>query len=135
MLNYYSNLQFLSHLNNYDLINKFNYNNYYIIPKFKKITLKIYLKGTLNATFLNLYLKNFLLLYLYCCHILDTKLKFKKHRRRKLKSYNVKLFISYSYMKKKLLTSIYNFFFFFKKLYDLFIFQIKILYFFVLLEN
>lgn len=115
MLSYSTNLQFLNHFNNYDLLNKFNYNNYYIIPKLKKITLKIYLKGTLNATFLNLYLKNFLLLYLYCCNILNTKLKFKKLRRRKLKSYKVKLFISYSYTKKKLLTSIYNFFFLFKK--------------------
>lgn len=115
MLNYYNNLHFLSHLNNYDLLNKFNYNNYYTIPKLKKITLKIYLKGTLNFIFLNLYLKNFLLLYLYCFSILNTRLKFKKLRRRKLKSYKVKLLISYSFMKKKLLNSIYNFFFLLKK--------------------
>lgn len=112
---YYNNLNFLNHLNNYDLLNKFNYNNYYIIPKFNKLTLKLYLKGTLNSNFLNLYLKNFLLLYFYCCNVLNTQLKFKKIRRRKLKSYRVKLFISYSYMKKKILKSIYNFFFLLKK--------------------
>lgn len=115
MFNYYNNFQFLSHLNNYDLQNKFNYTNYYTIPKLKKITLKIYLKGMLNSTFLNLYLKNFLLLYFYCCNVLNTELKFKKLRRKKLKSYKVKLLISYSYTKKKLFSSIYNFFFLFNK--------------------
>lgn len=115
MLHRQINLKFLSYLNNYDLLNKFNYNNYYIIPKFNKLTLKIFLKGALTSNFLNLYLKNFLLLYLYCCNILNTQLKFKKIRRRKLKSYKVKLLISFSYMKKKVLNSIYNFIFLFKK--------------------
>ena len=115
MLHHPINLKFLSYLNNYDLLNKFNYNNYYIIPKFNKLTLKIFLKGALTSNFLNLYLKNFLLLYLYCCNILNTQLKFKKIRRRKLKSYKVKLLISFSYMKKKILNSIYNFIFLFKK--------------------
>lgn len=109
------NLKFLNYLNNYDLVNKFNYNNYYIIPKFSKVTLKIFLKGSLNSNFLNLYLKNFLLLYLYCFNVLNTELKFKKIRRRKLKSYRVKLLISFSYMKKKILNSLYNFIFLFKK--------------------
>jgi hypothetical protein len=115
MLNHPINLKFLNYLNNYDLLNKFNYNNYYVIPKFNKLTLKIFLKGALTSNFLNLYLKNFLLLYLYCFNILNTQLKFKKIRRRKLKSYKVKLLISFSFMKKKVLNSIYNFIFLFKK--------------------
>lgn len=109
------NLKFLNYLNNYDLLNKFNYNNYYVIPKFNKLTLKIFLKGALTSNFLNLYLKNFLLLYLYCCNNLNTSLKFKKIRRRKLKSYKVKLLISFSFLKKKILQTIYNFLFLFKK--------------------
>jgi|JI61114C2RNA_FD_contig_123_10732_length_2097_multi_7_in_1_out_2_3 hypothetical protein len=115
MLNHYVNFKFLNHLNNYDLVNKFNYTNYYIIPKFNKLSLNIFLKGALNSTFLNLYLKNFLLLYLYCCNVLNTELKFKKIRHRKLKSYKVKLFLSYSFMKKKILNVIYDFFFLVKK--------------------
>lgn len=109
------NLKFLNYLNNYDLLNKFNYNNYYVIPKFNKLTLKIFLKGALTSNFLNLYLKNFLLLYLYCSNNLNTSLKFKKIRRRKLKSYKVKLLISFSFLKKKILHTIYNFLFLFKK--------------------
>ena len=115
MLNQYINLKFLTHINNYDLLNKFNYTNYYIIPKFNKLTLKLFIKGSLNSNFLNLYLKNFLLLYLYCCNVLNTQLKFKKIRRRKLKSYKVKLLMSYSFMQKGILRSIYNFCFLFKK--------------------
>jgi hypothetical protein len=115
MLHQYINLKFLSHLNAYDLINKFNYINYYIIPKYNKLTLKLFIKGSLTPNFLKLYLKNFLLLYLYCYNILNTKLKFKKIRKKKLKSYKVKLFLSYSFMQKSFLRSIFNFFFLFKK--------------------
>lgn len=115
MLYQYTNLKFLTHLNSCDLLNKFNYINYYTIPKIDKLTLKMYIKGFLNSNFFNLYLKNFLLLYLYCCNVLCCKLKFKKIRRRKSKEYKVNLFISYDFFKKKIIVSMYNFFFLFKK--------------------
>lgn len=115
MLNRYINLYFLRHLNNYDLINKFNYNNFYFIPCFTKLSLKLFLKGSLNSNFIKLYLKNFLLLYFYCFNILNCRLKFKKIRRRKLKSYKIKLFLNYSIMKKKILSSIFDFSFLLKK--------------------
>lgn len=115
MLTRYVNTKFLSHLNNYDLINKFNYTNYYLIPQYVKISLKIFLKGALNFKFSNLYLKNFLLLYLFCFNILHSKLKFKKFRYRKLKSYSVKVFLGYFYTKKNLFSLVFNFFFYLKK--------------------
>lgn len=111
----YSNLHFLSHLNNYDLVNKFNYKNFFIIPKYTKLSLKIFLKGALNSSFLNLYLKNFLLLYLYCFNVLSSKLVFKKLRRKKLKAYKVKLCLSYDVMKKKVLAFCFQIFFTIKK--------------------
>lgn len=115
MLNRYINLAFIYHLNNYDLANKFSYNTYYSLPFITKLSLKIFLKGILNSDFLRLYLKNFLLLYLFCFNILNCCIKFKKIRRRKLKSYKLKLFLSYTIMKKSLLRVIFDFFFLFKK--------------------
>lgn len=126
MFQKYINLKFLNNLNYCDLLQKFNYKTYYIIPKLNKLTLKIYLKGSLNTIFLNLYLKNFLLLYFFCFNLISSSLKFKKIRRRKLKSYSVKLWLSYSFTKKKILSSIFNFFFLFKKFLRPFYFSNKL---------
>lgn len=115
MLNRYINLVFISHLNNYDLINKLNYNTYYFLPVITKLSLKIFLKGILNSDFLRLYLKNFLLLYLFCFNILNCRIKFKKIRRRKLKSYKIKLFLSYIITKKNSFRLLFDLFFLLKK--------------------
>lgn len=113
----YENLNFFYHLNSFDVLNKFSYNNYYLIPKIDKISLKIFLKGAITPNFLNLYLKNFLLLYLYCFDILCINLNFLKqnNKKKRIKLQKAKLVIHYSIMKKKILFSIFNFFFLFKK--------------------
>ena len=113
----YENFNFISHLNFLDLSQKFLIINYYVIPKFNKITLKLFLLGTLTSNFLNLYLKNFLLLYLYCFNPLYTKLNFlnNKVNKKQIKLHKIHLILSYSFMKKKILFSIFNFIFIFKK--------------------
>lgn len=125
MLQPYINLKFLDYLSKYDLSQKFMYKTYFLIPKYAKINLKIYLKGFLNENFLNTYLKNFLLLYFFCFNLLSTKLKFKRIRRRKLKSYKVKLLINYFIMKKKILFFVHNLFFYLKKFLRPFYFSNK----------
>lgn len=113
----YENFKFLVHLNSIDLLNKFGYTNYYIIPFFNKISLQIFLKGLLTPNLINLYLKNFLLLYLYCFNILFSKLKFlkNKNKRKRVKNLKLNILLYYSFMKKKIYCSIFNFFFLFKK--------------------
>ena len=111
----YENFKFLNHLNSIDLLNKFSYNNYYVIPFFNKISFKIFLKGLLTPNLLNLYLKNFLLLYLYCFNIIFTKLKFLKNKNKKIKNFKINIILYYSLMKKKICLSIFNLFFLFKK--------------------
>lgn len=111
----YNNLKFLNHLNSIDILNKFIYNNYYKIPYFNKISLKIFLKGLLLPNLINLYLKNFLLLYLYCYNIAFTKLKFFKIKNKKIKNFKINIILYYSIMKKKIYFSIFNLFFLFKK--------------------
>ena len=111
----YNNLKFLNHLNSIDILNKFIYNNYYKIPYFNKISLKIFLKGLLLPNLINLYLKNFLLLYLYCYNIVFTKLKFFKIKNKKIKNFKINIILYYSIMKKKIYFSIFNLFFIFKK--------------------
>lgn len=125
MLQQYVNLRFLTHLNQYDLIQKFNSQTSYVSPKINKLTLKIFLKGSLNENFLKLYVKNFLLLYFFCFNLASTKLKFKKIRRRKQKDYKVKLLVSYTVLKKKILSYTYNLFFYFKKFLRPFYFSNK----------
>lgn len=112
----YQNFQFLHYLNYIDLLNKFTSNNYYLIPSITKISLKIFLKGLLNSNFINLYLKNFLLLYLFCSNNIFTKVKFIKNKNKnKLKTFKINIILYYSFMKKKIYFSIFNFFFLFKK--------------------
>lgn len=112
----YENFNFLNHLNSFDLLNKFLYNNYYIIPNINKISFKIFLKGLINSNFLNLYLKNFLLLYLYCSNNIFTKIKFiKQKQKKKIKTFKINIILYYSFMKKKIYFSIFNLFFLFKK--------------------
>lgn len=113
----YENFKFLVHLNSIDLLNKFGYTNYYLVPFFNKISFKIFLKGLLAPNLINLYLKNFLLLYLYCFNILFTKLKFlkNKNKKKRLKVSKITILLYYSLMKKKIYFSIFNFFFLFKK--------------------
>lgn len=113
----YENFNFITHLNFLDVSQKFLIINYYLIPKFNKITLKLFLLGTLTSNFLNLYLKNFLLLYLYCFNSLNTKLDVLKNNYNKkyIKAHKLHLIISYSFMKKKIIFSIFNFIFIFKK--------------------
>ena len=113
----YENFKFLVHLNSIDLLNKFGYTNYYVIPFFNKISLKIFLKGLLSPNLINSYLKNFLLLYLYCFNILFSKLKFLKNtnKKKRLKKLKLNILLYYSFMKKKIYCSIFNFFFLFKK--------------------
>jgi hypothetical protein len=111
----YENLKFLNYLNSIDLLNKFSYTNYYIIPFFNKISFKIFLKGLLTPNLINSYLKNFLLLYLYCFNIIFSKIKFFKNKNKKLKIFKINIILYYSIMKKKIYLSIFNLFFLFKK--------------------
>ena len=111
----YENFNFLNHLNSIDLVNKFTYNNFYVIPTINKISLKIFLKGLLNSDFINLYLKNFLLLYLYCFNNIFSKIMFPKIKNRKIKIVKINIILYYSFMKKKIYFSIFNLFFLFKK--------------------
>lgn len=115
----YENFKFLNHLNSIDLLNKFMYTNFYIIPNINKISLKIFLKGILTSNFINLYLKNFLLLYLYCFNNIFSKIKFyknkNKNRNKKFKISKINIILYYSFMKKKIYFSIFNLFYLFKK--------------------
>ncbi len=111
----YTNLKFLNHLNSLDLLNKFNYNNYYSIPFFTKISFQLFLQGLITPSLLNLYLKNFLLLYFYCFNIIFAKIKFLKNKNKQLKSFKINIILYYSIMKKKIFLSIFNLFFLFKK--------------------
>jgi hypothetical protein len=111
----YENLKFLNYLNSLDLLNKYNYINYYLIPFFDKISLKIFLKGLVTPNLINIYLKNFLLLYLYCFNFIYSKIKFIKQKKKKLKTFKINILLYYSIMKKKIYFSIFNFFFLFKK--------------------
>lgn len=120
----HQNLKFLNHLNSIDLLNKLISNNFYTIPKINKISLKIFLKGILNSNFLNLYLKNFLLLYFYCFNNIFTHIKFPKFKNKKIKISKINIILYYSFMKKKIYLSIFNFFFFFKKFIRPFSFSI-----------
>lgn len=121
----YENFKFLNHLNSIDLLNKFLYTNFYIIPNFNKISLQIFLKGILNSNFINLYLKNFLLLYLYCFNNIFSKIKFlkNKNKKKKIKLTRINIILYYSFMKKKIYFSIFNLFFLFKKFIRPFFFQ------------
>ena len=123
----HQNLKFLNHLNSIDLLNKLISNNFYTIPKINKISLKIFLKGILNSNFLNLYLKNFLLLYFYCFNNIFTHIKFPKFKNKKIKISKINIILYYSFMKKKIYLSIFNFFFFFKKFIRPFSFSIYLL--------
>jgi len=115
MFSRYTNFYFLRHLNNYDLLNKYCYTNFYLIPQHTKISLKIFLKGFFNFKLFRKYVSNFLLLYFFCFNFPHTKLKLTKLKNRKLRIYRVKLLLNYSFMKKKILLSIYNFYFLFNK--------------------
>lgn len=120
----YENFKFLNHLNSIDLLNKFSFTNYYIIPDINKISFKIFLKGILNINFINLYLKNFLLLYLYCFNNIFIKIKFPKIKnKKKIKISKINIILYYSFMKKKIYFSIYNLFFLFKKFIRPFLFS------------
>jgi hypothetical protein len=115
---------FLNHLNSLDLLNKFNYTNYYGIPFFNKISLQIFFKGVLGPSLINLYLKNFLLLYFYCFNFIFTKLKFLKNKnKKKLKIFKLNMCLYYAFMKKKIYFSIFNLFFLFKKFFRPFYFS------------
>ena len=111
----HTNFRFLFFLNHYDLINKYNYSNFYLIPYYTKISLKIFLKGFFNKKLFKRYLENFLLLYFFCFNASQTNLKLLKFKNRRIRIYRVKLFINYSIMKKKIFLSIYNFFFLFNR--------------------
>jgi hypothetical protein len=111
----YENFKFLNHLNSMDNLNKFIYSNYYKIPYITKISFKIFLKGLLAPNIINLYLKNFLLLYLYSFNLILSKLKFFNIKNKKLKNFKINIILYYSIMKKKIYFSIFNLFFLFKK--------------------
>ena len=119
----YTNLKFLNHLNSLDLLNKFNYVNYYSIPFFNKISFQLFLQGLVTPSLLNLYLKNFLLLYFYCFNIVFAKLKFLKNKNQQVKNIKINILIYYSIMKKKIYLSIFNLFFLFKKFIRPFIYS------------
>jgi len=111
----YENFKFLNHLNSMDNLNKFIYSNYYKIPYITKISFKIFLKGLLAPNIINLYLKNFLLLYLYSFNLILSKLKFFNIKNKKLKNFKINIILYYSIMKKKIYFYIFNLFFLFKK--------------------
>ncbi len=111
------NLNYLFFFNYYDLINKYMYLNYYIIPKFNKISFKIFIKGFFNFKLFKKYLTNFLLLYFFCFNfsLAQFKLSKSKFKKRKKKIYKVKIFLSYVFLKKKLALTLYNIFFLLNK--------------------
>ena len=63
MLIRHINLKFLFLLNHYDLINKYRYKNFYVIPFYTKLSFKIFLKGFFNKKLFKKHLDNFLLIY------------------------------------------------------------------------
>lgn len=115
MFSRYVNLQYLRHLNFFDLLNKFCYTSYYLIPQFNKISFKIFLKGFFNFKFFKKYVSNFLLLYFFCFNFPQTMFKLSRIKNRRVRKYKVKLILNYSIMKKKILLNIHNFFFLFNK--------------------
>ncbi len=119
------NFQKLMFLNHYDLINKFCFKNYYLIPKYNKISFTIFLKGFINFKFFKKYLSSFLLLYFFCYNFPTTKLKLFKFKNRKLRKHKVKLFLKYYITKKKIFLSTYNLFFIFNKYIRPFYFSIQ----------
>ena len=125
MLFRYTNLNFLKFINHYDLINKYSYKNFYLIPYYTKLSFKIFLKGLFNLKTFKKYLINFLLLYFCCFNFPQTSLKLFKLKNRKQRIYKVKLFLNYYVMKKKILLTIYNLFFLFNKFIRPFFFSIQ----------
>lgn len=109
------NLNYFLHINYYDLLNKYLYKNFYIIPKLNKLSLKIFLKGALNTKFFKNYIRNFLLLYFFCYNFSYTQIILTRIKNRKLKKFKIKLFLNYSIMKKGILLSVFNLFFIFNK--------------------
>ncbi len=110
-----NNFKFLNHLNSFDLLNKFNYINYYSAPFFTKISFQVFLQGLLAPSLINLYLKNFLLLYFYCFNTIFAKIKYTINKNKQLKNFKINIILYYSIMKKKIYFSIFNLFFLFKK--------------------
>ncbi len=125
MLIRHTNLKFLFFLNHYDLINKYRYKNFYVIPFYTKLSFKIFLKGFFNKKLFKKHLDNFLLIYFFCFNSPQTHLKLSRIKKKKIKTYKVKLFLNYSIMKKKILLSIYNLFFIFIKTSYTFFFSIQ----------
>lgn len=109
------NLKFIVFLNQYDLLQKYCYTNFYAISFFDKISLKIFFKGFFNKKLFKKYTNNLLLLLLFCFNLPQTNFKLSKLKNRKRRVFKVKLFLNYNIMKKKILLSIYNFFFLFNK--------------------
>lgn len=109
------NFKFLFFFNHYDLLQKYCYNNFYVIPVFNNLSLKIFLKGFFNKKLFRKYTNNILLILLFCFNFPETNIKLSKLKNRKRRIYKVKLFINYNIMKKKILLSIYNFFFILNK--------------------
>ena len=115
MLFRYNNLKFLLILNFYDLIHKYLYFNFFLIPKVTKLSFKIFLKGFFNLKFFKKYLSNFLLLYFFIFNIPYVTLKLFKVKKRKSKLYKIKLFLNYFLMQKRVLLTMYTLYMFFFK--------------------
>ena len=111
----HTNFQFIAYINYYDLVNKFAYKNFYFIPKPCRLSLAIFLKGRFTLKLFQLCLTSFLLLYFFCYSLPLVRFVAAKLPNRKKREYKTKVLITYVFMKKKLLLSIFNLFFLFTK--------------------